>query len=69
MFLPAEVVRFGLALTALALAIASIVALWNRWRYGTPSLVLALYLVGAAVAVMGNLRSPSWGTWLRNLSG
>lgn len=65
MFLPAEVVRFGLALTALAYAIASIVALWNRWRYGTPSLVLALYLVGAAVAVMGNLAAQS--LWLTAL--
>ncbi|MBL8092794.1 MAG: GAF domain-containing sensor histidine kinase [Anaerolineales bacterium] len=65
LILPLEVVRFGLAFMALVYAVASAVALWDRWRHGIGSLVLVAYLLGSGVAVMGNLAAQSM--WLTGM--
>ncbi len=64
-FLPIEVTRFGLAGMAVVYAIASIIALWNRARHGIGTWALPLYLVGSAIAVLGNLAAQS--LWLTSL--
>lgn len=63
--LPIEITGFGLAAMVAVYAVASILALWNRWRHGIGTLALAAYLLGSGIAVLGNLAAQS--LWLTNL--